>query len=226
MIEQSRMIETVTTRNEDFQPEEYYTISSLETLKVISDPTRLHMLETLAEGPMTVKQVARELGTSPTKLYYHINLLEEHGLIVVTGSRIVSGIIEKQYRTRAYNVKIDRALLNIGGGGENNESLDALLSVIFDSSRDDVRQGINNGTIKLSQDDEGRDSNAILMRSIAFLTPEQFNEYYARFRELFAEMSKAADEHLKNKRVPGARRYGLTVAFYPTFEGNQDDIEL
>jgi DNA-binding transcriptional ArsR family regulator len=219
------MIEPVTTVDEEFEPEETFMISSLETLKVISDPTRLHILETLAEAPMTVKQVARALGTPPTKLYYHINVLEEHGLIVVTGSRVVSGIIEKQYRTRAYNVKIDKALLKIGGGDETNESLDALLTVIFDSSRDDVREGIKNGTIRLTQDSDDPERNSILMRSVAVLTPEQFSDFYTRFRELFAEMGKVADEHLKGKRAPGAKRYGLTVALYPFAETNQDETE-
>jgi DNA-binding transcriptional ArsR family regulator len=219
------MIEPVTTANQDFEPEDIYTITSLETLKVASDPIRLRILETLAEAPMTVKQVARELGTSPTKLYYHVNLLEEHGLVVVTGSRVVSGIIEKQYRTRSYSLKVDKALLNIGGGDEDNESLEALLSVIFDTTRDDVRAGVKSGTIKLARDESDHVRNTILTRSVALLTPEQFNQFYERFKELVSEMNALADEHIKGKRFAGAKRYGLTVALYPFTEGNQEDPE-
>jgi DNA-binding transcriptional ArsR family regulator len=219
------MIEPVTTPNDEFEPEDIYTISTLETLKVASDPTRLHILETLAEGPMTVKQIARTLGTSPTKLYYHVNLLEEHGLIVVTGSRVVSGIIEKQYRTRSYSLRVDRQLLNIGGGDEDNESLEALLSVLFDATRDDVRAGVKSGTIRLARDDDDSDRNTILTRSVAVLTPEEFADFYSRLRELMTDIGKLADEHIKGKRTPGARRYGFTLALYPFAEIDQQEPE-
>ena len=33
----------------------------------------------------------------PNRLYYHVNLLEEHGLIRVTDTRLVSGIVERTY---------------------------------------------------------------------------------------------------------------------------------
>jgi hypothetical protein len=165
------------------------------------------------------------LGTSPTKLYYHVNLLEEHGLIVVTGQRVVSGIIEKQYRTRSYSLKVDRALLNIGGGDEDNESLEALLSVIFDSAREEVRAGVKSGTIKLARDEDDVDRNSLLMRSVAVLTQEQFNEFYERLRELVSEMGKLADDHVKGKRTPGAKHYGLILALYPFVEGNQEEPE-
>src|SRR6266513_2118828 len=86
---------------EDFEPAPEMVVSNFDTLKVVADPTRLRILEVLIEQPLTVKQVARKLEIAPTKLYYHVNLLEEHGLLTVTASRVVSGIIEKQYRTTA-----------------------------------------------------------------------------------------------------------------------------
>ena len=63
------------------QPDDKFVINSLETLKVMADPNRLKILEEMIEGPRTVKQLASALETTATKLYYHINLLEEHGLI-------------------------------------------------------------------------------------------------------------------------------------------------
>src|SRR6476659_4447233 len=104
---------------ETFEPEKMYVVKDLETLKVISDTTRIRILEMLVEKACTVKELARVLNLTPTKLYYHINLLEEHGLIRVVGTRIVSGIIEKQYRVLAYSIDIDRALLNLGTEGSD-----------------------------------------------------------------------------------------------------------
>jgi hypothetical protein len=48
----------------------------------------------------------------PNRLYYHVNLLEEHGLVRVTQTRIVSGIVERTYAlvARHFAVSDDLAL--------------------------------------------------------------------------------------------------------------------
>src|SRR5918912_4209068 len=95
-------------------PDRVVTITDLDRLRVIADPLRLRILETLIE-PRTVKQVAAALGLAPTKLYYHINLLERHGLIVVVDTRLVSGILEKRYQAAARCFRVDHALLALSG---------------------------------------------------------------------------------------------------------------
>src|SRR6266699_2543948 len=112
--------------DEEFEPAQEMVISNFDTLKVAADPVRLRIMEVLIDNPLTVKQVARKLESAPTKLYYHVNLLEEHGLITVTGSRIVSGIIEKQYRASASSLRVDRSLLTLDGGKPDG-SMDTLL---------------------------------------------------------------------------------------------------
>src|SRR3954452_18438405 len=110
------MAEDVQTQVE-FEPQERIVIKDLESLKALSDPLRIQILELMLQGARTVKQIAAELKTTTTKLYYHINLLEQHGLIKVTGTRVVSGIIEKQYRLAAYSIAIDKSLLSPTGSG-------------------------------------------------------------------------------------------------------------
>src|SRR3954467_12474429 len=95
-------------------PPQLHTITTLDALKVFSDPLRQQIIEALLDDAKTVKQVAVELDLAPTKLYYHVNLLEEHGLIQVTETRIVSGIIEKHYRAAAREFAIERSLLTPG----------------------------------------------------------------------------------------------------------------
>lgn len=72
-------------------------IDDLATLKLLSDPLRLRLIEELGAQPTTVKVLSSALGMKPNRLYYHVNLLEEHGLIRVTDTRIVSGIVERTY---------------------------------------------------------------------------------------------------------------------------------
>jgi DNA-binding transcriptional ArsR family regulator len=66
-------------------------------LRALSDPTRIQIMLELADGAMTVKEVAAALGAGPTKLYYHFKILERAGLIRVAHKRMVSGIEERTY---------------------------------------------------------------------------------------------------------------------------------
>jgi DNA-binding transcriptional ArsR family regulator len=76
---------------------DYKVIDDLATLRLLSDPLRLRLIEELGVKPTTVKALAQTLAMKPNRLYYHVNLLEEHGLIKVTDTRLVSGIVERTY---------------------------------------------------------------------------------------------------------------------------------
>src|SRR6476620_7963823 len=133
-----------TQTEEQFEPADHMVIKDLESLKAMSDPLRLQIIEIMLQGARTVKQIAGELKTTPTKLYYHINLLEQHGLIKVSGTRVVSGIIEKQYRLAAYSFDIDRSLLSPSGltpsGSKMDENMDRLLSSFIYSVTGDTEK--------------------------------------------------------------------------------------
>ena len=61
-----------------FEPVAERVISDVETLKALSDPVRLRILETMvtaADEAWTVKRLAKALDTNSTKLYHHINIL-------------------------------------------------------------------------------------------------------------------------------------------------------
>jgi DNA-binding transcriptional ArsR family regulator len=201
------------TVEETFEPEKQYVVKDLETLKVISDTTRIRLLEMLVEKASTVKELARALDLTPTKLYYHINLLEEHGLIRVVGTRIVSGIIEKQYRTLAYSIDIDRSLLALGTEG-SDAALDKMLSVIFDATREDMRDALKEGLMELGEEDPKK-RKSLVFRTVTKLTPDQARNFQERLLEVIKEFSTINDD-LKGNEPEDCRVYGLTVAFFPS----------
>lgn len=85
-------------------------IEDLATLRLLSDPLRLRLIEELGVQPTTVKALARAMGMKPNRLYYHVNLLEQHGLVRVTQTRIVSGIVERTYALVARHFAVSESL--------------------------------------------------------------------------------------------------------------------
>jgi DNA-binding transcriptional ArsR family regulator len=187
----------------------------VETLKVVADPLRLRMLDVLRQGPATVKQLARELDTPLRKLYYHVNLLETNGLIKVVGTRLVSGILEKQYQATAYRLTVDRALLSRPIEPEpSDEGLDVLLSVVLDQAKSEIRKSVQAGLIDPAQTSLSTNGLA-LGRVWLRLTPVQANSFYTRLIEL-------AQAYLAQESDPedgDTHMYEVLLGVYPTLPG-------
>ena len=192
-----------------FQPIEQLQISTLETLKVFSDPLRQQIIEALLDGSKTVKQVAAKLDHSPTKLYYHVNLLEEHGLIRVTETRIVSGIIEKHYQSAARSFLIHRALLTPGRDSDD-EALDAAFDAMIEPIRTDIHKGIRQGIIDMS-DDSPQHRKLRMWRAMSSMSEEQAEAFYARLEMLIQEFNGFRDEETN----AGEQGYGLMISIFP-----------
>lgn len=196
----------------DFVPAEEMVIEDLKTLKVLSDPLRLRIRELMTE-PTTVKLVAEQLKIPATKLYYHIDQLEKHGLIVLVDTRIVSGIIEKHYQISARQVRVARHLLSPGGmAGE--QGLNLTLKGIFEDTREDLIASINEGTASLDEGAQPHES-AIISSSRLLLTEEQAAEFYERLRQLFNEFLRLSRAHQDAKDKDG-HYYKTLLAIFPT----------
>ena len=115
-------------------------ITDLDTLRVLADPARFRLVETISSrphDPWTVKEMARALGEPPTKLYYHVNLLEPKGLLVVS-SRPRVGHPREALPTAAERFEVDSDLLATGGD-DANETLHTIVATVLDSTGDDIR---------------------------------------------------------------------------------------
>ena len=189
------------------QPEDILVIDSLETLKIVADPLRLKILELLRSAPHTVKQLAAALHTPLKKLYYHVNLLEEHGLIRVTSTRVVSGIIEKQYQVTAYRLSVDRALL--APDETSGDSLDAFLSMILDHAKSEIKKSVRAGLIEVSEHKSLQERGLLLGRRWIRMSPAQADEFLVRLKELEREFEAAQ---------PGEETllYEILLGLYPT----------
>ena len=197
----------------EFQPADKLTITSLETVKVLSDPLRLQILEQMLEQPVTVKQLAAELKIPQTKLYYHMNTLEEHGLVRVVSTRVVSGIIEKQYWVTAYSIDLDKTLFAAPGGKGISDEVNALLQTMFDGVRVDLNKSVEVGLVditKVSDPDGHTPKNMILVRALASIPEDKVEELYKKMNDVIKEFDAyGVDDH-------GTQVHGLMVVMFPT----------
>lgn len=189
-------------------PQEELVIRDLEVLKSISDPLRIRIVELLVE-PHTVKEIAPQLKIGKTKLYYHINVLEKHGIIRVVRTRLVSGIPEKSYQITAMRFRPAAELLL--GGAEGMQQGLAVFDSIFDVTRADWVQSVKAGQLDTAAATKTR--KLLIGRTLISLSEEQARDFTNRFDALLDEL-KAYESS-----TPGSTPYALTIAFFPRTEG-------
>jgi hypothetical protein len=209
-------------------PRKELRISDLETLRVLADPLRLRILEAFGHQdrrPLSVKEVARALEEPLTKLYYHVNLMEQHGLLVVASSRLVSGILEKRYLPAAERFEIDKGILG-AGTLVAHEAMRSVVSSVFAAAQSDIEAAVHAGRARI--EDEAEDADAgddrepvLLSKGLDRLTRAEAAEFRRRLRALYEEFGRHSDEDREHhdrgrgKAAAGRRPFGLVLAFYP-----------
>lgn len=69
--------------------------------KLLESALRIKIMHTLAEEPLTAKQVAEQLGKTPGNIHYHMMKLFGGGLLELVRTEAAGGIIQKFYRSKA-----------------------------------------------------------------------------------------------------------------------------
>lgn len=185
------------TQAKPFTPAAELIISDLETLKVLADPLRLNILEYLMR-PSTVKRIAEKINKPATKLYYHFNLLEKHGLIMLVDTRIVSGIIEKHYQAAARVYRVAKDLL-APGSTEFDEGLELTLNGMFASTKQEILDNIHDATINMASDAPWH-RRMNLSQSRFDLTEAQFERLRSSLFGLLEEFNRLSEDNMAADR--------------------------
>jgi DNA-binding transcriptional ArsR family regulator len=185
------------------------TLTSLAQVRVISDPWRMQLIQLLRGEPKSVKELAAAMGKSPKQLYYHVNLLEQHEIIRVVGTRLVSGIVERRYQARAYLLTIEESLL--GREAPAEMTMATVLTSMFNQSSADILQGIRSGLIERSEDAPAA-HRLLNAWNLHRLTNQEAEYFYTKVCELIAELPG-----LQRDDDPGeTATYRLLLALYPS----------
>lgn len=190
-----------------------FVVRDFETLKVLSDPLRMQIFEALVQAAQSPKQIAERLGLATSKIYYHLGLLERHGLVVVAETRTVANLIEKTYRVTASTIDIDPTLLTFRTV-EGQENLYELLAGTLNTTREDILRSFQARAFSLEQGAQPRERAAIINRNLSRLSEARADELRARLLALIAEFEAAEGELDPSAE---AEVYAFTVAFYPSF---------
>jgi DNA-binding transcriptional ArsR family regulator len=204
-----------------------HVLDNPETVRVIADPVRLRLLELLRQQPRTVTELAELLDVPRTRLYYHIRLLEEHGLITVDDTRVVSGITEKRYRVTAYRFSVAKTLL--GASGEDTSPLDVFLSVVLDEAAAEIRRAIDAGLIDLeaTHEDAFRPRRLVIGRQWFRFTDAELAEFARRYEDLFKDFEQNAvlgHDTVGDGPTEGTL-YEFLTSFYPVVPPIDSDTE-
>jgi DNA-binding Lrp family transcriptional regulator len=197
---------------EKFKPAPVLMVKDLETLKILADPLRNQIMEVLAPEELTVNQIAEKLGLAPSKLYYHINLLEKHGLIQEVDSIIKANIIEKVYWITAYECKMDENLCNFSTPVGQESIMTTMVSPI-DTTREDIMRSLEARATALELGAEQHPRNYLIHREVRSISDKVADEFVKRLKAVLDDFEKIEGDETGE----GVHRRALTVAYYPSF---------
>jgi len=182
-------------------PEEAF-ITSPSQFESLSSPMRIRILK-LCNEPLSVRQIAERLGVPTTRLYYHVNLLEEAEFLDVVHTRKSGARIEKLYRIAGHSITPGPELI------DNVDDVDAaakaLISIVIEPARIEAEQAISKRL-------EGGDQPVDLARTVASLTPDEVEDLATRLKDIVTDFMAGKQD----SDDPDTAEYSLTYALLPS----------
>ena len=198
---------------EDFTPAPSLIITDLDAVKAIADPLRNQIIEVLSPAPMTVNQIAEKLGLAPSKLYYHVNLLEKHGFLKVVETTVQGNIIEKHYWITAYDYDIEKDLLNFNvTTTDGKQNVINMFLATLDTTREDFVRSIEARAFSLEHGAAPKPRNVVNHRAVCHVSDARIGEFQQRLKALFEEFNALEDPHASD-----GHPWAFTAVLYPSF---------
>ena len=190
-------------------------ITDLDAVRALTDPTKMKILEAVGPEPRTVKQIATSLKMVPNNLYYHINQLENLNLIKVVSTRVVSGIIEKQYISAARTYTFSRTLISQSNSNPDdvNEVMNKRILSLMDLTTSEVKESMQAGLFEPGL-------RASLTTSKLSLNQAQVNLFADKVQEL---INSPEFEDLKSSDDGPVHPYRVAFNLFPLVEAGTDE---
>ncbi|AGL17744.1 helix-turn-helix transcriptional regulator [Actinoplanes sp. N902-109] len=182
-------------------------VQDVDTLKALADPARLTMLELMMADTArawTAKELAAAMALPPKKLYYHLGLLEQRGLLQVRSTQVVNGIIEKHYVAAQPSITFQRGPGGTAAGPV--EEMGAVVSSLFEQVHTNIQAGLRSGRAVL--DRQAPDAERVVVSyTAAGMAPEMAGHFRDSLLELVERFNAAAS--------PDEPTFELLIAIHP-----------
>lgn len=180
-------------------------LSRLDQVRAMADPLRLRLMETLVAREASVADLARGAGVPLTRLYHHVDLLLETGLIEVVSRVRRRGAEERRFRAVAASYTLDGSLLDLtpGPDGGTAEFL-ALAKGVLGGALEALTEGLGTGRIT-----PGAAGRGLILQDRALRLSA------AGFQALARELPLWLDEFCRRHRGKAPGSYRLAIAAFP-----------
>ena len=203
-----------------------FIINDFETLKVLSDPLRIQILEQLAHKPQTVNQVAEGLGLASSRLYYHFKMLESQSLIKVVESRLVNNMIERDYWLVAEEIRIDKDLLNFSSE-EEQENIVKVIRSSWEATLEDIMRTLKTRPLQIADGQPDNPQEMVMLKLQSHFSPKSYKAFIDQFNHLMEEFNHPEEDLEGEKEL---QEYHLACFIYPSYSydekremGNDND---
>ena len=177
-------------------------LTDLSQYDALSSSIRLRILQG-AVDPVTVGALAERFGVPKTRLYYHVNLLVDEGLLIEVDERMSGARVEHIYRTVARSFTPGPELLANVDDPRQGARLAA--GIALDPARTESEAMIEK---KL----RGRSTIGDVGRLLVLFTDEQAEEFVRRLDQFCSEFDSQSHETSGDgEKEP----YAFTFAFAP-----------
>ncbi|MFN0179997.1 MAG: helix-turn-helix domain-containing protein [Gemmatimonadales bacterium] len=181
-------------------------LTRLDQVRALADPLRLRLVEALIGPDKSVAELAKAAKVPMTRLYHHIDLLLEAGLIEVTHRIRRRGAEERRFQAVARRYTLDGSLLDVAPGPDSAvQNLIAMSRGILGGALDAVVEGLEQTHIEPGKSGRG----LILQDRTLRLSP-------AGFEALAAEFPAFLDEFAIRHRPRQGGDYRFVVAAFPS----------
>ena len=119
-----------------------YRIRAPGQIEALASPARQELVDSLAvSGPVSIAELASDLGRAPDSLYYHVRRLEQVGLVVRRGTRSAGARGEVMYDVPGARMLIDQE----PDAAREKQALMRVVSSALRSAERELRNALDSG---------------------------------------------------------------------------------
>ena len=180
-----------------FKIEDVYYLENLEQFEAIAAPFRYKIIKLISIRPITGAQLAKILGISRPRAHYHLKTLEKQGLVNLVEKRLVKGIIENYYLSRAKFFSADKLIERSQKNPEDTDFTQNLYKIINKTALTMLEAAHEN----LADSKDKLENYTFSFEFTLGLTHEQIKELENEYNQLANKIYKMGRENgkLENK---------------------------